>query len=107
MSALRSRCSGVSRGEHADEQHRELVAADPGDRVARPEQPCEPTRQRDEQVVADGVAEAVVDQLDAVGDIRERAGHPARLAVGVADREPAAEHPPPAAVCVAHPVLGL
>ena len=43
----------------------------------------------------------------AVGDVRQRAGHPRRRAVDVADRQPAGHHPAPAAVGVAHAVLGL
>ncbi len=48
------------------EQDRELVAAEPGGGVARAELVLEPLRRRDQQLVARGVTEAVVDRLEAV-----------------------------------------
>ena len=44
----------------------ELVAAEPRQRVALPQAGLEPPRRRDQQLVADQVAEAVVDDLEAV-----------------------------------------
>ena len=66
----------------AVEQDRELVAADPRDGVAGPQHPRDPRRQRDEELVADGMAEAVVDELEAV-DVQEQDG---AADVGIADR---------------------
>ena len=48
------------------QQNRELVAAQPGERVALPQARLEPARHRDQQLVADQVAEAVVDDLEAI-----------------------------------------
>ena len=48
------------------QQNRELVAAEPGERVARPQARLEPPRHGDEQRVADQVAEAVVHDLEAI-----------------------------------------
>ena len=45
-------------GIGVEEQERELVAAEPGDRVARPHAPDEPLGDREEQVVAGRVARA-------------------------------------------------
>ena len=47
-------------------QHRELVAAQPRQRVAGSELRLQPLRDRDQEAVADHVAEAVVHQLEAV-----------------------------------------
>ena len=56
------------------EQDRELVAAEPGDRVAGPQVAASSRRaKRDQQLVADGVAEAVVDELEAV-EVEEQHG---------------------------------
>ena len=63
----------------AVEQHRELVAPEPGEgavtpetshRVARPQGALQPFRQRHQQFVAGAVAQAVVDDLEAI-DIDE------------------------------------
>ena len=62
------------------EQDRELVAAEPGDGVAGPQGGLQPARDRDQQPVADVVAERVVDELEAV-EVEEqhrRAGGRAR-----------------------------
>ena len=48
------------------QQDRELVAAEPGERVALPQTRLEPARHRDQQLVADQVAETVVDDLEAI-----------------------------------------
>ena len=48
------------------QQNRELVAAQPRERVALPQARLEAPRHRDEQLVADQVAEAVVDDLEAI-----------------------------------------
>ena len=48
------------------EENRELVAAEPGERVALPQARLEAARHRREQLVADQVAETVVDDLEAV-----------------------------------------
>ena len=48
------------------QENRELVAAQPGERVALPQARLEPARHRDQQLVAHQVAEAVVDDLEAV-----------------------------------------
>ena len=48
------------------EQDRELVAAEPGDGVAGPDARLEALAERDQELVADEVAEAVVDGLEAV-----------------------------------------
>ena len=59
----------------------------------------------------EGVVQGVVLQAqlrDApVGDVRQRAGHPGRTAIGAANGQAPGHHPPPGAVGVAHPVLGL
>ena len=48
------------------QQNGELVAAQPRQRVSRPQARLEPARHRDQQLVADQVAEAVVDDLEAI-----------------------------------------
>jgi hypothetical protein len=55
------------------QQHRELVPAESRHRVPRSHGGGQPGRQRDQELVADGVAEAVVDQLEAV-DVHEQHG---------------------------------
>ena len=60
---------GLARGgrcREALEQDRELVAAEPGRGVGAAEHRLQPGRDVDEQPVADGVAEAVVDGLERV-----------------------------------------
>src|SRR5207248_159458 len=55
------------------EQDGELIAAQSSDRVGRPQATFKPPRERDQQVVADTVTEAVVDVLEAV-EINEEDG---------------------------------
>ena len=57
----------AGRGRFLDrgQQHRELVAAEAGDHVAWPDAVLEPVRHDLQQPVADGVAERVVDLLEA------------------------------------------
>ena len=55
----------------------ELVAAEAGDRVAGPEAALEPLADRDEERVADGVAEALVDDLEPV-EVEQDQGDRAR-----------------------------
>ena len=47
-------------------QDRELVAAEPGDQVVVADEAADPLGDRDEQRVAGGVAEGVVDDLEVV-----------------------------------------
>ena len=62
------------------QQNREFVAAEPGEHVALPQARLEPARHGDQQLVADQVAEAVVDDLEAIE-------------VEIEHREPAAAAP--------------
>ena len=62
------------------QENRELVAAQPGERVSLPQARLEAARHRGEQLVADQVAETVVDDLEAVE-------------VEIQHREPAAAGP--------------
>ena len=48
------------------QENRELVSAEPGERVALPQARLEAARHRREQLVAHQVAETVVDDLEAV-----------------------------------------
>ena len=57
------------------EQHPELVAAEPGDGVACAHRLLQPRRDGGEQLVADVVAEAVVDQLEVVEVEEQDRGH--------------------------------
>ena len=66
----------------------ELVAAEPGDRVGGPHRVVQPRRQRHEQVVAGGVAERIVDELELV-EVGEQ--HRDGAAVAPAARERALE----------------
>ena len=61
----------------AVEEHPELVAAETGGRVLGTEHLPDATGERDQQLVADGVAEGVVDDLEVV-DADEQDGEPAR-----------------------------
>ena len=63
--ALRGVARGLRGREHL-EQDRELVAAEPGRGVGAAQHRLEPGRDVDEEPVADGVAEAVVDGLERV-----------------------------------------
>ena len=67
--------------EHAADglaEHRELVAAEAGDRVLRAERALEPARHLAQHLVPSSVAEAVVDALEAV-EVDEVDGGDARL----------------------------
>ena len=64
------------------QQDRELVAAEAGQRVALTQARLEPARRRDQQLVADQVAEAVVDDLEAIE-------------IEIEDRERVADAPQP------------
>ena len=59
-------------------EDRELVAAEPGDEVALTDQAADPLRHRDEELVAGGVAERVVDDLEVVEVEEEDRRHPVR-----------------------------
>ena len=63
-------------------QHDELVAADPRDRVPGAKHPRHPPRQRHQEMVANGMAEAVVDELEAVDVDEQNRAAAARLAPG-------------------------
>jgi hypothetical protein len=63
------------------DEHGELVAAEAGHGVAGPHARVEPLRDLDEEPVAGGVAEAVVDLLEAV-QVEEEDGHRGRLPLG-------------------------
>ena len=47
-------------------QHEELVAPEPGNGVMRPHRTAKAIRHLDQDLVADGVSEAVIDELEAV-----------------------------------------
>ena len=59
-----------ARGRHLRvavlDHHRELVAAEPRDEILGPQAGAQPQRDRDQQLVAGGMAEAVVDRLEVV-----------------------------------------
>ena len=65
---------GVGRAERRLDQHGELVAAEPGHRVAVAHRRAQPVGDLDQQLVAGRVAEAVVDLLEAV-QVEEQHGH--------------------------------
>ncbi len=69
-SAMWTRIGGLA---HAEGEDGELVPAEPGDGVGRPHELLEPARDRHQQEVADRMAEAVVDRLEAV-EIQEQHG---------------------------------
>ena len=64
----------------------ELVAAEAGDRVAGPEARAEPLADGREELVADGVAEALVDRLEPV-EVEQDQGDRVVLASRVQDSE--------------------
>ncbi len=66
-------------------QDHELVTAEPGDGVTGPDRCSEPLRDRDEEVVTGGMAEAVVDHLEVV-DIQEQHRDRTGLAAGALER---------------------
>ena len=65
--------------DEAVQQDRELVAAQPGQRVALPQAAFEAAGDRDQQLVADEVAEAVVDHLEPI-EIEIQDGEPVAVA---------------------------
>ena len=73
----------------------ELVAAQPGHGVARPQRRVDAARDADQHLVADVVAERVVDVLEPV-EVDEQHGDGARAAVRAGQRgvEPVAQQPP-------------
>src|SRR5262249_40163837 len=77
------------------EQQRELVSAEPGDRVARAHDLLEPARDDPQELVAGVVAEAVVDLLEAVevdeenGDLVLGARRPRKFVVEAVAEESA------------------
>ena len=72
---------------HAVEQHRELVAAEAGDGVRRPDGRLQPPGDGDQQPVSHLVAERVVDELEAVEvEEQDRRGGGRVGALGAADR---------------------
>jgi hypothetical protein len=76
----------------ARQQQVELVAAGAGQRLAEPLQLPQPVGHRDQQLVAEGVAEAVVDVLEAV-EVEQPQRAPA-LVAGRGQDEPFLEQPP-------------
>ncbi len=76
-------------------QHRELVAAEAGDDVARPHRLLEALRDLAEQLVAGVVAQSVVDVLEPV-DVQEQDGDAGAVAFGPRERvaEEVDEQPP-------------
>ena len=76
-------------------QNRELVAAEAGQRVALTQARLEPARHGDQQLVADQVAEAVVDDLEAIEievEHRERVADAPQPELLEAAAEPLDEH---------------
>ena len=73
------------RGRRAE--HGELVAAEAGDRVARADRGAQPVGDGDEQPVAGGVAEAVVDHLEVV-EVEEQHRDALVVELGVGERAP-------------------
>ena len=65
---------GLVRAADRLEQHAELVAAEPGRRVGGAQARAQAARDVDEELVADGVPELVVDHLEVV-EIEEEHGH--------------------------------
>ena len=77
---IRSRDRGGRLDGRVVQQHRELVAAEPGRGVAGPDAAADPVGHRGQQLVAGLVAEAVVDRLEPVQVDEEHAGRLGRLA---------------------------
>ena len=69
---------------HVLEEDGELVAAEPGDGVLRPQADGQPLAEADEQLIARAVSEAVVDDLEAV-EIEEQ--HREQLASALGARQ--------------------
>ena len=79
------RAATVSASARADDrldEHRELVAAEAGHRVAGADRVAQPVGDLDQQLVAGGVAEAVVDLLEAV-EVQEQDRHVVGAAAAV------------------------
>lgn len=55
------------------EQDREFIATEPRQRIAVAQRALQASRRRDQQLIPDGVAEAVVDRLEAI-EIEEEDG---------------------------------
>ncbi len=72
---------GVVEGGQPGEEHRELVAAEPGDEVLGPGDPVETVPDLDQELVTDVVAQPVVDVLEAV-EVHEQEGGVALLRLG-------------------------
>jgi hypothetical protein len=70
---------------HSGQQQRELVPPEAGDGVVVAQAFAKPLRHVLEQAVAAGVAERVVDHLEAV-DVHEQQGQPLAVAARVVDR---------------------
>ena len=86
---------GLVRVADLVQENRELISAQPGERVALPQARLEAARHRGEQFVADQVAKAVVDDLEAVEieiERRERAGGAPLLELLEPAPEPLHEH---------------
>ncbi|HEY3726388.1 MAG TPA: hypothetical protein VGL51_04385 [Solirubrobacteraceae bacterium] len=66
------------------EQQGELVAAQAGDRVRGPDGTTKPDSDLGQQLVAGGVAEGVVDLLEAV-EVHQHHGQPGQVALGLCD----------------------
>ena len=67
------------------EDRDELVAAEPSDEVVAPDAVAHPTTRLDQRLVADRVAEGVVDRLEAV-EVDEQHADPSRAALGRSER---------------------
>ena len=74
--------AGVQRVGQPGAQDDELVTAEPGQGVRLAQHPPDPSGDRDEQLVAHGVASGVVDQLEAV-EVDEHDGHVRPVHVGI------------------------
>ena len=77
---------GVARGSHFLAQHRELVAPEPRERVARPQRLRHPGRRCLKEEVTRLVTERVVHDLEAV-EVDEEHGRVAVAALGAVERE--------------------
>jgi hypothetical protein len=98
-------------GPDAGQQHRELVAADPGDeRAWGVHGPAQPDADLDQQPVPGGVAEGVVQRAEAV-EVEQHQRHPARsvadrLAGGPEQRAPVGQPGERVPLLVADPLAG-
>ena len=73
-SKIRLAISSVSRADHVIADHDELVAAEPGRGVARPNRLRDPLGDGAQQLVARGMTERVVDVLEAIDVDEDDAG---------------------------------